>query len=217
MPGGGPDDEAARRVFALVGQGADPAGSDGAVPFLGGPEVQTPLAEPASGPLSLPLGELLWGAITVGATPISIGGAPRPLIELCWRAALAAASLEEDSSGRWVMTDGYWRLDPSEKRAVSYFLGMTQAKIMCGRLLRAPHLIHLDAFLAMIGQTTRTSRPDLVGLSSPAMDVTIAVEAKGRTGGRDDEVNPQGQGAGKVPAGRAVHELRSPRCLGRIL
>lgn len=88
---------------------------------------------------------------------------------------------------------------------------------MCARLLRALHLIHLDAFLAMIGQTTRTSRPDLVGLSSPAIDVTIAVEAKGWTGDRDDEVNPQGQGAGKVPAGRAVHELRSPRCLGRIL
>ena len=86
------------------------------------------------------------------------------------------------------MTDGYWRLDPSEKRAVSYFLGMTQAKIMCERLLHAPHLIHLDAFLAMIGQTTRTSRPDLVGLSLPAMDVTIAVEAKGRTGGRDDQI-----------------------------
>jgi len=86
------------------------------------------------------------------------------------------------------MTDGYWRLDPSEKRTVSYFLGMTQPKIMCGRLLRVPHLIHLDAFLAMIGQTTRTSRPDLIGLSLPAMDVTIAVEAKGRTGGRDDEV-----------------------------
>ena len=148
----------------------------------------TPLAEPASGLLSLPLGELLWGAITVGATPISMGRTPRPLVELCWRAALTAASLEGTRSGRWAMTDGYWRLDPSEKRAVSYFLGMTQAKIMCGRLLRAPHLIHLDAFLTMIGQTTRASRPDLIGLSLPAMDVTIAVEAKGRTGGRDDEV-----------------------------
>jgi hypothetical protein len=65
---------------------------------------------------------------------------------------------------------------------------MTQAKIMCGRLLRAPHLMHLDGFLAMIGHTSRTSRPDLIGLSLPAMDVTIAVEAKGRTGGLDDEV-----------------------------
>lgn len=163
---------------------------DQTVPFLfyEAQKFTTALAGPASGLLSLPLSELLWGAITVGATPISMGGTPRPLVELCWRAALAAASLEEDSSGRWAMTDGYWRLDPSEKRAVSYFLGMTQAKIMCERLLHAPHLIHLDAFLAMIGQTTRASRPDLVGLSLPAMDVTIAVEAKGRTGGRDDEI-----------------------------
>jgi hypothetical protein len=91
-----------------------------------------------------------------------MGGMPRPLIELCWRAALAAASLEEDrSSERWVKTAAYRRLDASEKSAVSYFLGMTQAKIMCGRLLRAPHLIHLDAYLAMIGvHATRTSRPD---------------------------------------------------------
>src|ERR1700678_1004019 len=59
---------------------------------------------------------------------------------------------------------------------------------MCERLLLAPHLIHLDAFLAMIGQSARTSRPDLVGLGLPAMDVTIAVEAKGRMGGRVDEV-----------------------------
>lgn len=147
-----------------------------------------PLAEPASGLLSLPLGQLLWGAATVGATPISMGGTPRPLIELCWRAAMAAASLEEDSSGHWVITDGYRRLDPSEKRAVSYFLGMMQAKIMCERLLRAPHLMHLDAFLAMTGQTTNTSRPDLVGLNLPAMDVTIAVEAKGLTGRRDAKV-----------------------------
>lgn len=160
------------------------------MPFLSyeARKFSTPLAKPSSGLLSLPLGELLWGAITVGATPISMGGTPRPFVELCWRAALAAASLEEDSSGRWAMTDGYWRLDPSEKRAVSYFLGMTQAKIMCEELLYAPHLIHLDAFLAMIGQTTRASRPDLIGLSWRAMNVTIAVEAKGRTRGRDDEV-----------------------------
>jgi hypothetical protein len=53
------------------------------------------------------------------------------------------------------MTAGYRRLDPSEKRAVSYFLGMTQAKITCEWLLRAPHLIHLGAYLAMIGQPSR--------------------------------------------------------------
>src|SRR5215471_3798959 len=140
----------------------------------------TPLTGPTLGRLSLSLSELLWGAMTVGATPISMGGIPRPFIELGWRAAIAAASLEEDpSSGRWLKTAGYRRLDASEKRAVSYFLVMTQAKITCVRLLHAPHLIHLDAYLAMIGQATRRSRPDLVGVDFPSMDCTIAVEAKG--------------------------------------
>ena len=44
----------------------------------------TPLAGPASGSLRVSLAELIWGAMTAGATPISMGGAPRPLIELCW-------------------------------------------------------------------------------------------------------------------------------------
>jgi hypothetical protein len=149
----------------------------------------TPLAGPASGILSLSLARLVWGAVTVGMTPFSMGGSPRPLLELGWRAALTAASLTKDpASGRWAKTAGYRRLDPSEKRAVSYFLGMTQAKITCEHLLRTPHLIHLDAYLAMIGQPSRASRPDLIGLSLPRLDCTIAVEAKGRTGARTDEV-----------------------------
>jgi hypothetical protein len=149
----------------------------------------TPLAAAEQGRLSLPLAELIWGATTVGMTPISMGGMPRPLIELCWRAALAGASLEEDpASGRWARAAAYQRLDPSEKRALSYFLGMTQAKITCERLLRAPHLIHLDAYLTMIGQPTQVSRPDLIGFNLPSMDCTIAVEAKGRTGGKTDKV-----------------------------
>ena len=57
---------------------------------------------------------------------------------------------------------------------------MTQAKITCERLLRAPHLIHLDAYLAIIGKPSRASRPDLIGLSLPRLDCTIAVGAKGR-------------------------------------
>lgn len=149
----------------------------------------TPLAGATAGSLSLPLARLVWAAVTVGMTPLSLGGPPRPFLELGWRVALTAASLtEEPASGRWAMTDGYRRLDPSEKRAVSYFLGMTQAKITCEHLLRAPHLIHLDAYLAMIGQPSRASRPDLIGLSLPRLDCTIAVEAKGRSGGRTDKV-----------------------------
>lgn len=34
--------------------------------------------------------------------------------------------------------------------------------ITCERLLRTPHLIHLDAYLAMIGQPSRALRPPLL-------------------------------------------------------
>jgi hypothetical protein len=62
------------------------------------------------------------------------------------------------------------------------------SKITCERLLRAPHLIHLDAFLALINQPARGSRPDLVGVSLPFFDRAMVVEAKGRTGGRTTSV-----------------------------
>lgn len=84
---------------------------------------------------------------------------------------------------------GYKRLDASEKSSVSYFLGMTQAKITCQRLLGASHMIHLDAYLAMIGQpAAHASRPDLVGVGLPSTDCTIAVEAKDRSGSRTAKV-----------------------------
>lgn len=144
---------------------------------------------PASGNLPVSLARLIWGAITVGATPISLGAPPRPLVELCWRAALAMASIEEDSSSnRWIKTDAYWRLDPSEKSAVSYFLGMTQAKITSEMLLGVPHLVHLDAILALRGRSTNQSRPDFVGMDLASMTYTIGLEAKGRTHDRTDDV-----------------------------
>jgi hypothetical protein len=161
-----------------------------------------------SGQLPLPMAELIHGAITMGALPVGMGGARRPLLELSWRAAMIAASLEEaPRSGAWVKTDSYRRLDGSEKSAVSYFLGMTQAKITCGRLLRAPHLIHLDAFLAMIGQQTRRSRPDLVGVNA-ALEATIAVEAKGLSGLWKREVAEKAKKqAASLPGVRATSEV----------
>ena len=149
-----------------------------------------PAPAPAlSGDLQITLARLLWGAMTVGATPVALGAHPRPFIEMSWRAAMVEASVEEDtSSGQWIMTDGYYRLDRSEKTAISYFLGMTQAKITCDMLLGVPHLVHLDAILALQGQTTNKSRPDLVGFDYASMTYSIAVEAKGRTHNRTAKV-----------------------------
>jgi hypothetical protein len=156
----------------------------------------------ASGNLPLSLEQLIWAAVTVGATPISLGARPRPLAEVSWRSALAAANVAEDpSANRWVKTDAYWRLDPSEKSAVSYFLGMTQAKFTCAMLLGVPHLIHLDAVLALHGRTTKESRPDFIGFDFASRTYTVAVEAKGRTHGRTDAVTEKAkEQAGLLPS-----------------
>lgn len=39
------------------------------------------LAVPTAGRMPLPLPELVWGAMTVGALPISMGGVQRPILE----------------------------------------------------------------------------------------------------------------------------------------
>lgn len=159
-------------------------------------------APPAFGKLPVSPARLIWGATTVGATPVLLRGRPRPFVELCWRAAMAGASVSEDSRrGRWVKSASYKRLDRSEKSAISYFLGMTQAKITCEMLLGVPHLVHLDAVLALLGRTTKASRPDFVGFDLSSMACTIAVEAKGRTNGRTDAVtNAAKRQAGLLPA-----------------
>jgi hypothetical protein len=139
--------------------------------------------------------------MTVGVSPASLGGPSRPLIEICWRAAMVLASLEPDPvSGRWRKSHSYHRLDPSEKSAVSYFLGLTQAKITCELLLGVPHLVHLDALLVLHGMPIRDSRPDLIGFDPVSRAYGIAVEAKGRTNGRTADVTAEAKKqAGLLP------------------
>lgn len=126
--------------------------------------------------------ELIWAAVSVGVSPTIPLMPGRPLAEMGWRALMTAASLEEDG-GRFHKSMGYRRLDPSEKSAVSYFLGMAQAKVTCARLLDIPHLAHLDSVLAAAGLTTRRSRPDFIGFDLTTSTNSAAVEAKGRTHG----------------------------------
>jgi len=65
---------------------------------------------------------------------------------------------------------------------------MTQAKITSEMLLGVPYLVHLDAVLALLGQTTNQSRPDFVGFDPASREYTIALEAKGRSNGRTANV-----------------------------
>ena len=132
------------------------------------------------------LADLVRGAVTVGARPVGLGTPPRPFLEVCWRASIVAANLTEEG-GRWIRSAAYERLDASEKSAVSYFMGMTQAEVMCGKLGLASHLIHVDAVRSVVfGDAGGRSRPDLVGVDA-SMTYSMLVEAKGRSGGWDQE------------------------------
>jgi hypothetical protein len=143
---------------------------------------------PTAGNLSVSIAQLLSAAATVGATPVGLGTPPRPIIELVWRMALVGSNVE-DNGRRWHRTAAYNRLDRSEKSAVSYFLGMAQTKVMCAGLLHVSHLVHLDAWMSIQRYPpTRVTRPDLVGLNVGNKTVSIAVEAKGRSGDWDRKV-----------------------------
>ena len=67
-------------------------------------------------------------------------------------------------TGELRRTDAFAALDPTEKGAVSYFLGMTICKLFASRLLSVQWLLHLDVFRDQLRWVTLgRSRPDLVG------------------------------------------------------
>ncbi len=110
----------------------------------------------------------------------------RPLIEIEWRILMVASNLTTsvDRHGVqvWRKSDAFEQLDPSEKGAVSYFLGMTQAQVTCRRRLRIPLLAHLDTLLKLLGTALAGKRPDFVGVDFSGAILPVVVESKGRTG-----------------------------------
>ncbi len=99
-----------------------------------------------------------------------------------FRLSLVRMALEQSGPGatRLRRTSAFKGLDPTEKGAISYFLGMTFCKVFSSRLLQTPWLLHLDVF----GSTVATSalgrsRPDLFGQQSRTRD-WLAFETKGR-------------------------------------
>ncbi len=77
----------------------------------------------------------------------------------------------------------YGALDPTEKGATSYFMGMLAAKILGARMLGVPWLFHLSMLDSLGGYATlaSNSEPDLIGLTRSRE--WVVAEAKGRTGG----------------------------------
>jgi hypothetical protein len=112
--------------------------------------------------------DVLWAAVTVGRPNrhyvFRHGEASR--YEAVFRWSLVRMGLEQRSprAYRLQRTTAAKTLDPTEKGAVNYFLGMTFCKLFAAKLLNTPWLIHLDVFRPMLNSVlTGRSRPDLVG------------------------------------------------------
>lgn len=146
------------------------------------PALGTKLTSPRS--LTCSWARLFWSAITVGRASWNkvIQYGMYSAFEIIYRGSMLAANLMESPSRKLEQTVAYTDLDPSEKSAVSYFLGLTVAKLLAQKLLGVSYLMHLDVYKDILNLPTNgRSRPDLVGTDKSLR--WIVVEAKGRTNG----------------------------------
>jgi len=133
--------------------------------------------------------DLLWAAVTVGRPnrQYVFRHGDSSKYEALFRWSLTRMALEQrgPTGFRLRRTDAAKTLDPTEKGAVNYFLGMTVAKLFSARLLNAPWVLHLDVFRPQLNPVLRgRSRPDLIG-QIHGTNEWIALEAKGRISAPD--------------------------------
>ena len=103
------------------------------------------------------------------------------VLEALWRLAMIRANLVEEPNGRLAKSEAFISLDPSEKGAVSYFLGLAFAKLIAEKLFQVPWLLHLDVYRHEINPNLAFSiKPDFIGMDSRRQ--WIVIESKGRTG-----------------------------------
>lgn len=137
-----------------------------------------------SGSLHVSWDDLLWAALTIGRPNRAcvFAHGQSSLYEAIFRISLLRMSLEQSGprARRLRRTAAARSLDPSEKGAISYFLGMTMAKLFAARLLDAPWALHVDVFGKSVGALlTQRSRPDLLA-QIDGTNEWVSIEAKGR-------------------------------------
>jgi hypothetical protein len=130
--------------------------------------------------------ELVWAAISVGRKELLhlLRYGAFSAFEIVYRAAILFANLRETPDDAITRSEAYDGLDPSEKGAVSYFMGLTGTKLIADRLLAVPWLMHLDVYRQELQPVLQgATKPDLVGRNTAGE--WIAIESKGRTHGYD--------------------------------
>lgn len=90
--------------------------------------------------------------------------------------------MKQNNSNEILKSEAYKALDPSEKSAISYFLGLTSAKLLASKFLNVQYLMHVDCLTPPHSYSNPgRSRPDLIGLDQNGD--WIIIEAKGRSNG----------------------------------
>jgi hypothetical protein len=137
--------------------------------------------------LQISWAELVWAASTVGKRSWRhvLQHGPFSRFEMIYRGAIVYANLIETPAGHAYRSSAYEGLDPSEKSAVSYFLGLAIAKAFVAKKLSVPWLMHVDIYREQFGLELVPfgGRPDLFGRDRAGR--WIVLEAKGRTNGHD--------------------------------
>jgi hypothetical protein len=145
--------------------------------------------------LSVSWDDVLWAAVTVGRrnTYYVFRYASSSIYEALFRWSLTRMALEQSSPTvyRLQMTEAAKNLDPTEKGAVNYFLGMTFCKLFADKLLSTPWVLHLDVYGKDLNAAlTGRSRPDLIG-EEHAGGKWHAFECKGRSSPPDKTVKQE--------------------------
>ena len=153
-----------------------------------------------SGTNSLNFGwpELLWAAISVGRGELLhlLRHGAFSEFEMAYRAAILFANLRETGSGDLERSAAYRGLDPSEKGAISYFMGLTVAKLFADRLLNVPWLMHLDVYRKKLSPIHGAAKPDLVFFTGYYPESGLLLKQKKQMGfnvpfvGGDAQNNP---------------------------
>jgi len=164
-----------------------------------------------SAALSASWDDLLWAAVTVGRPNrlYVFQHGLSSMYEALFRWSLVRMALEQSGprGQRFRRTAAARNLDPSEKGAVNYFLGMATCKLFAARLLDARWLLHLDVFRPALDPVlSGRSRPDLVGQT--VTGDWLAFESKGRASAPHSDTKDKA----KVQVQRCVSVNGTPVC-----
>ena len=138
----------------------------------------------SGGTLGADWDDLVWAALTVGRpnTAYVLRHGEASFYEALFRVSLVRMAVEQRPYDQSLFRTAAFRgLDPTEKGAVSYFLGMAVCKLFADTMLGTPWLLHLDVFRDQLDPEVvgGRSRPDLVGVNH--FGDWHAFECKGRS------------------------------------